>query len=264
MTTPKVPTIKRGGSRFYVDPESGSKVPGVTSVLNMLPKEFLKFWAAKLVAEVAVDQAPNWIGLAMNGDREGAIDYLKRAPMRDTGKAAQRGTEAHDIFEKLSLGEPLGRIAPDMAWAVQHYEEFLRTFEPEFLYLEGTVWNDTPPYAGSFDWIARIGDEVIIGDNKTTRSGVHAEVALQLNAYASAEFLMTPDGERAAMPEIDGAAVLHVVPEGWKLVPVAYEPELLMPIFNGLLRVFEWERDLKKKVIGEALSVNEAQEVGDE
>jgi hypothetical protein len=253
MTVPKVPTIKRGGSRLYVDPDSGLKVPGVTSVLNMLPKPFLKFWAAKLVAETAVDHTPEFIGMVMKGDRQGAVDYLKRAPMRNTGQAADRGTEAHDIMEKMSLGKSVGRVAPDMLWVKDHFNEFLDAFEPEFLHLEGTVWNDDPGYAGSFDWIASIGDELVIGDNKTTRSGVHAEVALQLNAYAAADSLMSADGERTEMPQCQAAAVLHVVPDGWQLVPVMLDAERLMPVFHALLQVFEWDRDISKTVIGTAL-----------
>jgi len=253
MTIPKVATIKRGGSRLYVNPDSGLKVPGVTSVLNMLPKPFLKFWAAKLVAETAVDMMPEFSGMVMKGDRAGAIDYLKRAPMRNTGAAADRGTEAHDIMERMSLGKNVGRVAPDMTWVKDNFNEFLDAFEPEFHHLEGTVWNDEPGYAGSFDWIATIGDELVIGDNKTTRSGVHAEVALQLNAYAAADSLMDADGERTPMPQCQAAAVFHTVPDGWKLVPIMLDAEALMPVFEALLVVMDWDKNIHKTVIGDAL-----------
>ena len=55
MTTPAVQTIKRGGSRFYVHPQTNAKVPGVTSITGNLPKPFLQYWGQKLVAEEAVD-----------------------------------------------------------------------------------------------------------------------------------------------------------------------------------------------------------------
>ena len=54
MTTPEVKTIKRDGSRFYVDPVSGEKVPSVTSIVGCLPKRALQFWRGKMVAECAV------------------------------------------------------------------------------------------------------------------------------------------------------------------------------------------------------------------
>ena len=253
MTTPKVSTIKRGGSRLYVHPETGEKVPGVTSVLNMLPKPFLKFWAAKLVAETAVEHMPSWVGLAMNGDKQGAIDYLKRAPTRN------RGTDAHKVFEDMSMGKDLGRLHPDMEIFAEHFQAFLDAFNPTFLHLEGTVWSDDPAYAGSFDSICKIGDELVMIDNKTTRSGVHAEVGLQLNAYSAAPNLMAEDGTLTPMPKVDALAVLHIVPEGWQLVPILLDHDKLMPVFESLLHVFAWDKTIHKTIIGEPINVDEVE-----
>ena len=254
MTTPKVATVKRGGARFYVSPTTGEKVPGVTSVLNQLPKPFLQYWAAKVVAETAVDNLGGWVNLAMNGDRDGAVDYLKRAPGRNTGKAADIGTEAHDIMEKLARGEKLGRVAPDMKWAVDNFNQFLDAFQPEFLHLEETVWNASPGYAGSFDAIAKIDGETLILDWKTTRSGVHAEVALQMCAYANADYIISPEGDQVELPVIDGAAVFHTRPdgEGWKLVPVAIDPDVLLPIFHALIVTMDWQ-GISKAVLGKEM-----------
>lgn len=52
-------TLTRGGARWYVDPDTGTKVPGVTSIINVLDKPFLSPWAAKMVAEFAVECAPS-------------------------------------------------------------------------------------------------------------------------------------------------------------------------------------------------------------
>lgn len=255
MTTPKIKTTKAQGSRFYVHPETEAKAIGVTSVLNMLPKEFLKFWAAKLVAETAVDNAASWIGIALAGDREGAVDYLKRAPMRNTGQAATRGSDAHDIFESLAEGKVLGKrdVHPDMRWAVDHFQEWLDIAQPTFLHLEKTVWSETHGYAGSFDAIASFEVDgetsTVILDWKTTRSGVHPEVALQLSAYASADYILETDGSQTPLPELDGAGVLWVVPEEWKFVPVSISPSNL-EIFLALKEVFEWEKNLKKSALG--------------
>lgn len=252
MTTPKVPTIKRGGSRFYVHPTEKTKRPGVTSVVGMLPKDFLKFWAAKLTAETAVENLGAVVNLALT-DPEGAVDYLKRAPLRNTGKAADVGTEVHDLVERLFRGEKLGKVHPDFQPYVTGAREFLDEFEPEFLHLEETVWSDTHGYAGSFDWIAKIGDEIVIGDNKTTRSGVHAEVALQLAAYKNADYLIDADGEQTPLPKIDTGAVLHLRPEGWKVVPVTVTDDVFS-VFCSLLPVLDWERETKKGVIGKPVA----------
>ena len=269
MTTPKVKTLSRGGSRFYIDPENGRKNPGVTSVLNMLPKGFLKFWAAKEVATFAVENLGSVVGLAMT-DQRAAIDLLKGAPNRVTGKAADIGTEAHDYFERLAKGERIvGRIHPDLAPFVEHFREFLAVCEPEFVFMEETVWSDALGVAGSFDALATLkGDgagplkgKTLFMDWKTTRSGVHEEVALQLAAYRESEYIVRPDGSRVPMPKTDGAACLHVRPEGWALYPIEVgdivlgeETVRVLDYFKALREVFDWDREVKKHVIGKPVA----------
>ena len=285
MTTPKVKTISRGGSRYYEDPNDGRRRnPGVTSVLNMLPKTFLKFWAAKVAAEYAVDNLGSVVGMALN-DRQAAIDAIKGAPNRFTGKAADVGSEAHDYFEKIAKGEPIGRVHPDLQPFVDHFREFLETCKPEFLFMEETVWSDTLGTAGSFDAMAVLTGEgagplrgkALVMDWKTTRSGVHEEVALQLAAYRHADYLVRPDGSRVPMPKIDGGAVLHVRPEGWALYPaetgtvVLSEPvihegsgDVVIPgqtvevidYFKALREVFDWDQVVKKHVIGKPITAS--------
>lgn len=260
MTTPRIQTFKRGGSRFYVHPDKQfGSVPGVTSIIDMLPKPFLKFWAAKLVAETAVEQ-PGWISMAMNGDKDGAIDYLKRAPVRNTGRAADMGTEAHDVWEQMARGEKIGRQHPDMMPFVRGFERFQAEYEPEFLHLEETIWSETHGYAGSFDWIARIRaelldqeeDAIVMGDNKTTRSGVHAEVALQLNAYANGDYILNPDGSKTDLPKVNAAAVFHCRPDGWQLVPVRIGEDIF-ELFLSLIPITRWEKEIKPTALADAI-----------
>lgn len=252
MTTPKVSTISRGGSRFYVHPETRDKVPGVTSVLGMLPKPFLRPWAAKITAETAVDHLGEIVSIALR-DKQGAIDFLKRAPDRFTKEAADVGTEAHDLFERLAKGDSVGRVHPDFEPFVSHFREFLSEFEPNFVFMEETVWSEKHAYAGSFDAFAEIDGERVWIDYKTTRSGVHEEVALQLAAYRFADYIIREDGGRVPMPQSDAGAVLHVRPEGWSLVPVKADEEAFAT-FLHLREIFEWERTLKSSVIGTAVN----------
>src|SRR5690606_34277239 len=159
---------------------------------------------------------------------------LKRAPDRDTKRAADAGSEAHDLFERIAKGESVPRQHPDVQPFVDHFREFLDVADPDFLFMEETVWSETHDYAGSFDAMATIranlavvGGKLLVIDNKTTRSGVHEEVALQLSAYRHADYILRPDGSRVPMPKIEGGAVLHLRPEAWQLVPVDCGPEVL-------------------------------------
>lgn len=257
MTTPKINTIRRSGSRFYVEPQTGEKVPGVTSVLNMLAKPFLRYWAAKVVAEEAIRDLDALVALGRSNP-EGAIDYLKRAPDRVTRNAADTGTDAHDYFERLALGAnvgDLGEIPENVLPFVEHYVDFLDAVQPEFVMLEETVWSDEHRYAGSFDAFATIEGERVWLDNKTTRSGVHDEVGLQLAAYRYAEHVLRPDGSRTPVPSADGGAVVHVRPEGWQLVPVKCG-EREFEVFLHLRQIFDFDTFEKKSIVGSPVASN--------
>ena len=274
MTTPKIRTIKRGGARLYVHPETGEKAIGVTSVLNSLPKPFLQYWRAKVVAEYAVTNAGtlSQMLLEANGQerdfalaKKAAVDWLKNAPQRDTSMSADLGTAVHDLCEKLARGEKTGPIHPDFQPYVARFQAFLDQYQPEFLFLEETVWNEALGYAGSFDWIATIQGETVIGDNKTTRSGVHAEVALQMAAYSRADYILRlveedsfevkePQVEQIPIPQIDGAVVLHLRPDESSLVPVSISDDVFS-VFETLMGVRAWEAEISKHVLGEPIPV---------
>jgi hypothetical protein len=250
MTSPKITTFHRGGARFYVHPgDPDKKVPGVTSVLNMVPKPFLKPWAAKMVAEAAVEGIDELVTLAKR-DPDGAVDYLKRAPDRNTKRAADAGTAAHGVFESLSLGQPIGPVTEPIMVFARQYADLLDKIQPEILRTEDTVWNDTHAYAGSFDAFGRIQGEKCWIDNKTTRSGVHAEVALQLAAYKNAEFLLDGEtGEEELMPHGDRGVVFHVRPEGWAVYEVPVTDDVF-DYFLALRKVFVWDSQIQRNLIG--------------
>lgn len=263
MTTPTVETVNVGGVRYYVHPETKQKAPGVTSVLNTLPKPWLSRWAAKSVAENAIELLPEVVGMATKGKHDAAVDLLKRSPWRDTGQAAEQGDAVHELAEKLFAGQRVGRVSKDIKVFKEHIAEFMEQAQPEFLYQEATVWGPDGAYSGTFDWMAYIlgkhlgaEDEdadkkyLVLGDTKTTRSGIHEEVCLQLNAYAAAPHIILPDGTLKEMPQIDGLAVFHLTRDQWTLTPVDYD-DIYMEIFMALLNgPYKWDKELKQHSIG--------------
>jgi len=252
MTVPKVKTFSAKGSRFYVHPETEESVPGVTSILNTLPKPFLKAWAAKMVAEYAVDNHDSWAPL----DRKAAVDLLKRAPGRYTTERADIGSEAHDAFEKIGNGEDPGDLRIEVAPYVEHFKQFMADWQPEFLAQEATIWSDQYRYAGSLDAIARIGDEVVVMDYKTTKS-IYPEVGLQLSAYRFADTIIDEYGDETPLPEITGGAVLHVTEDGYSLVPIRCDEDVF-DIFVGLRTFpFEWNAEISKTIVGKPLRVGQ-------
>ncbi|WP_280715665.1 hypothetical protein [Kitasatospora sp. MAP5-34] len=235
----------------------------------MLPKPFLTFWAAKLTAELAVDSLP-FVQQMAERDRQGAVDYLKGASRRYTKVRAEIGSMAHDAFERLARGEAVGHVHPDIQAHVRHFREFLAAVNPELVRAEDVAWSDEHEYAGSFDAILRIwvDDEhqvtpdrsgrpmLIMADWKTSKD-VHAEVALQMAAYANADRIVSPDGTSTPMPHFDGAAVLHVTEDQWSFYPVRIDADVF-EFFLSLRHVFNWDREANKTVIGRKLAASTA------
>jgi hypothetical protein len=260
----------RGGSRFYQDPENLQvTVPGVTSVISMLSKPFLQFWAAKMAAELAVDSI-DYLKEMAERDRDGAVAFVKGASTRYTKLRADIGSQAHDQFERLIRGDYVGRVSQDMAPYVAHFREFLERVNPELISAEDVMWSDTHAYAGSSDAVLRVwlfADNTpdptrgkfghsqpvnLITDWKTSKD-IHSEVALQLAAYGHADRLITPDGTSHPMPEIEGGAVLHVTPEGWNFKPVSIGEDVFAA-FLALREVFRWDRELSKTVLQKSIA----------
>jgi hypothetical protein len=251
MTTPSVQTIKRGGSRFYVHPDTAAKVPGVTSIVGNLPKPFLKFWGEKLVAEEAVDNISAVTSLLVNGKRQAAIDMLKGAPRRTTSDAAQMGTDVHGLVEQLNRGEKLPRLHPDLQPWIDQYKQWLDTWQPEFLFVEATAWSETYGYAGTLDGICRVEGDLLMWDLKTGKA-TYPEVGLQLSAYANADYLIAADGTKTDLPKIELGAVLHLRPDTHTFKPVRIDADVFA-VFKSLIQVTQWINETSKTVLGAPL-----------
>jgi hypothetical protein len=107
-------------------------------------------------------------------------------------------------------------------------------------------------YAGTLDAIVRIAGETWLLDYKTSK-GVYPETALQLAAYANADFIGRPgDPIRYGIPVIEQYGVVHIRPEGAELVPMdvggAFEA------FLAAKRLTDWRSaDVVGRPVGPAL-----------
>jgi hypothetical protein len=258
-------TIQRSGSRFYFNEDAPEiKYPGVTSVVGMLPKPFLAYWQAKEAAELAVDSI-DFIKEMAARDRQGAVDYVKGAASRYTKRRAKVGSDAHDLFERMIRGEYVGRVHPDMVPYQRHFAEFLDDVQPDLVRAEDVAWSDEHEYAGSFDAVLRLRlDEngkpdpygesaLVMADWKTSKS-TYPEVALQMSAYAHADFIIGTDGTREAMPTFDGACVLHITEDQWAFKPVRIDEADVYEHFLSLRHTFEWVQRVSKTVLGDPIA----------
>lgn len=223
---------------YYLD---GVKIPGVTSIIGVLDKPALVQWAATSVATHAVD---NWDRLA-GMPLVKRYEELKMSHRSKNREAIIRGKRIHALAERIIRGEEVDPKDASLVAAAQAYADLLDAWELEPVLLEASCVNRGYMYAGTLDGVMRspkLG--TIIVDVKTGKKA-YSEVALQLAAYRNADVYLeeqertgprggklSSDWIERAMPEVYGAAVIHIEretdesPAAAHLQPVKAGPDI--------------------------------------
>lgn len=251
---------KAGG--YYRDAITGERLRSVTTILSQgVPKEALIFWAGNLVAQTAMENLEYLLEAAEGTDAERteAYNWLRRAHTRKKEDRADVGSAVHNLIESEILGEPVPAQLledPEMAPYVAQFRAFVRDFKVVFEASEMVVANYTHGVAGTLDHMFRspyiCGGDLLMGDTKTGGEidvrGVYAEAGLQMAAYRHAEFGWLRDGSRIPMPATRGGVVLHLRPEGYRVVPVQCD-DAMFEVFLHAKRVAEFTSQLSKGVV---------------
>jgi hypothetical protein len=217
---------------YYLDADTGERVPGVTTIVgDGMPKPALLNWAGEATAEYAVD---NWDVLTPLPLTE-RLKKIKGGRYEKRDAAANKGSAVHAMAERLITGEKV-TVPDELAGYVESCVRFLDDFDVRQEHVEVVVYSETHRYVGTTDLIARVllpdmpeyehiprdaeGYSLGLFDWKTSKSGIFGDVALQLVAYRHAEHLIADDGEVAEMPWVDFTAGIHLRADGYSFVPL--------------------------------------------
>jgi hypothetical protein len=236
------------------------EVISVTSALDAgVAKPFLIGWAAKVVAECAVDDHAIVAAMLEKGDTDAALSHLKGARWRNADRKAKRGTIVHAALEayldgkeatpavieaKLEEARVPRNLWKSTAGMVAGVMEFLQDEEPEVYWSESTVYSRTHGYAGTPDLLARmrVGGTLkpVVVDVKTSPK-IYNDTAAQLTAYARADFVGQDDGTEAALvptgEAIEHGIVVRPTPSGKYEKGVFTLTDEVYDLFLGALAV---------------------------
>lgn len=258
---------RRSTAGYYRCHVTGEYLRSVTTILGKgSPKEALIHWAGNLVAETALDHLPYLVRASRRTEeRTEAYDWLRRAHTRKKDERADLGSAVHTLIEAHVLGTPVpDAIAtdPEMAPYLEHFRRFVAEWEVTFEASEMVVANYTESYAGTLDYLMRsphlFGGALVMGDTKTGGEldvkGVYPEAGVQMAAYAHAEYAWLRNGDRVEFPEVhDVGVVLHLRPEGYRLIPVRCGSEVF-DAFKHIRHVADFHSQLAPNVVGDALT----------
>ena len=215
MKDPLVTVHEDGGGRRTYEVE-GVRYPSVTTILQeTFPRPHLSGWASSLTAKAAIE-----------GRHEGmspkeAYTYLQRTPFRYMRSRGDVGSAVHDQLERIlepviEGGKAIWWKDPAVAGYLDAARAFCRDYLSGVLSLETRVFSDAHRYAGAADlWgvSKKGGRQVVLVDWKTGK-GLHPDHALQLAAYAGADWMVDGNGKKRAVPAAGAAAVVRLADDG--------------------------------------------------
>jgi hypothetical protein len=235
----------------------GIEIPSVTQILSAgLPKPALKFWAAKSVAEWAYDHRDAWKDLP----RSAAVDLLKREPLRFTKHRANVGTAVHAAINAYVERQDASDLSDEEYGYYNAALAYLDEQQVEVVRSEATVYSRAHHYGGTFDLLARKKapygvdpNPATIRDFKTSKA-VYPDVALQLVAYARADFIGdAATGEEIPLPPVTEGEIVRLDSSGsYEAVPVALD-DAVWETFLHVFGVRNWTREIAPTVLKPAL-----------
>ena len=206
-----------------INPKCKYALLSVTTILKALPTPWLGAWAAKMVAQTALDEIDRLREMEAREGTEATLRYLKAAPWRTRDAAAERGTAVHAAAELGTTGEDVPENARKRVLA---WHRWLDDYKPDIEYQEGTVYYPFYGYAGTFDLLARIGgvckchaEGLWLIDIKT--GFLSWEHRLQQAAYKNASFIGDEYGNPVAdVPVIDHVGILGLHDDGYEFIEI--------------------------------------------
>ena len=237
--------------RYWVNGEG--PYPSVTTILDVLHKPALIEWLQNQTAIPAMLHLPELIGKSV----EEGVEAIRAYPRSIRDNAAKLGTSVHllaDMVPRASESDAKAfEVSPEAFPYLEAFRGFLAFLEAQggrIISSEHAVWNKTEGYAGTYDLIVSLWDELWLLDVKTGR-GYYPDYGLQLTAYKHAEYIVLPnDPTLYPMPQVQHTAVLHLRPDqydgpmqqGWRLVEYPTTDRDYVA-FLAALEMYQWKQE---------------------
>lgn len=226
-------------------------VYGTTSILQVLAKPALIFWAVNQAIE---SLEKSWqAGIVY--DEIQISEHLNNAKMahrKRLSKAADIGTKIHqwiqDYIELRLAKKPAPKmpVNKEMQKAIKGFFNWAKKHKVQLIASEQKIYSKKYKYAGTYDLEAMVDGKRTIIDFKTSKA-IYPEMFLQASAYLQAK-------EEETGKKFDGGvAILRLSKatediEPFEVQQVGYEQvQKLIKVFVACLKIYEWKMEEKKQ-----------------
>lgn len=165
----------------------GASYPSVTTILNVLDKPALKFWAANCAVDYINENLEEFMSAKAPHTITNILTDARTAFKTASKEACDIGTQVHKAIENyIKHGKDLSGDLPEQ---VQHgflaFLEWEEKNKAEWLDSELELFDSENGYAGTCDVILKMNGNVYLVDFKTSKA-VYDEYKTQIAAYLQA------------------------------------------------------------------------------
>ena len=217
----------------------GEVIPVVTSILDVLSKPALMYWAANMAADYWKENiAP---GKSYDELQLDAIwQRSKKAHTQKKTDSATLGSFVHKWVEDYINGKDPGvPVNEQMRGATERWLAWVKKHDVKFLLSEQLVYSKKHRYAGTTDFICKIDGEMWLGDIKTS-SAVYDTYIAQAASYLNARV------EEYPKEKYVGVVIVRVGKEDGELETVTKTVKELDPYFRLFVNCLSTYRSLKE------------------
>lgn len=220
---------------------AGARFPSVTTVLKVLNKPALLYWASSVVAKRVIEAYQN----GENMDEVLEYDELRMLPFAQKDDKASLGSLVHDVVEKAVAGREINfdYLTDDAKPYAESAITWVQENKPKYVFCERALFNTEYGYAGTCDAVVELGGRRLVLDYKTSQT-TYEDHALQLAAYRRAEFSVDR-GVQETMPDTEGGAILIVGEKKCRLYDWECG-EKEFQVFLNALNVYRWKEGKPK------------------
>ncbi len=247
----KDPGVKKcivNGGHSYKS-EDNELYTGVTTILNVRQKEFLKWWTVKMMYEYLHPKLEEVQGITKREWNDLLMEGKKAHTVR-SDKAKEIGGAVHDYLEayiKEKLGEkatlPKEKVellkCEEAQNSIKAFKDWEKANEVEWIKSELVVASHKHKFAGTLDFIAKVNGKITLGDFKTS-SVISEETNLQTAAYQICL-------EEMGFDEVEQRLVIRIPKDGndVEVKIIGTDLEFDKKAFVSLREVYRWNLYVK-------------------